>query len=289
MRPTWHFVTPEDVRWLIELTAPRLRMRLAGRWRQLEIDDRVATRAEATFAAVLEGGRQLTRGELADALVSAGISAEGQRLAHLLMRGELDGLLISGPRRGNQLTYALLEERAPTLPSRDREEALCELARRYFRSHGPAQLQDFVWWSGLTAADARTGIALTGTDLEEQVVNGAHYWLDPDLPSVRDAGAAVHLLPNFDEYTVGYRDRTAAHHPESVFEPAFFPFGSIISNVLTVGGRVRGGWRRTLASGRLRLEVRVLDRLQPAEVEALQAECRRMERFLDRPVELSWV
>ncbi len=286
MRPTWHFVLPEDIRWLLELTGPRIRLGLAGRHRQLEIDDGVIGRAQAAFAAALAGGRHLTRPELGQVLHEAAIPPDGQRLPHLLMAAELDGLIVSGPRRGREFTYALLEERAPGARRLDRAEAVAELTRRYFVSHGPAQLQDFVWWSGLTAADARTGIELVGAALDRQVVDGRDYWFDAGAR--RDGGTlpAAHLLSNFDEYTVAYRDRTAILDPERPFERALFSFGSILSNVITVAGRVRGAWRRTAAHGALRLEVRLLDGLEPAEAAAVEEAGRRLGGFMDRPVEL---
>ncbi len=142
LRPTWHFVTPADIRWLLELTGPRVKTKLAGRLRELEIDDGDVKRATAAFTAALTGGQHLTRPELADVLGKAGIAVGGQRLPHLIMRAELDGLVISGPRRGSQFTYALLEERVPKAPPLERDEALGELARRYFQSHGPAQIPE---------------------------------------------------------------------------------------------------------------------------------------------------
>lgn len=288
MRPTWHFVLPEDIRWLLELTGPRVRAGLAGRYRELGLHDYVAARANQAFTVALVGGRHLTRPELGEVLSAAGISPDGQRLPHLLMRAELDGLIVSGPRRGNQLTYALLAERAPKARTLDRSEAIAELTRRYFRSHGPAQVQDFVWWSGLLAADARTGIAAAGTALDQQVIDGSDYWFDPEAGPARKATSVAHLLPNFDEYTVAYRDRAAAH-PDGRFNPALFSFGSILANVVTVGGRVRGAWRRTVAAGGVRVEIRSLDRLEPAERGAVETAGNRLGRFLGRPVELTWL
>jgi len=163
LRPTWHFVAPEDVRWLLELTGPRIRRALAFRYRQVEIDDEQIARAESAITSALAGGRHLTRSELGEVLAQAGISPEGQRLPHLIMAAELDGLVASGPRRGKQFTYALLEERTPRARRLDLDEAVVELTRRYFLSHGPAQVLDFVWWSGLTArerAGASTAPAL---------------------------------------------------------------------------------------------------------------------------------
>lgn len=289
MRPTWHFVLPEDIRWLLKLTGPRIHRGLAARYRELEIDDRVAAGADKAFAAALSGGRHLTRTELGEVLRAARISPEGQRLPHLLARAELDALIVSGPRRGKQFTYALFEERVPKARARDRAEAGAELARRYFRSHGPAQVQDFVWWSGLTMAETRNGIAMAGAALQHKVIERKDYWFDPKAGPAADAAGVAHLLPNFDEYTVGYRDRAALVHADRPFETSLFSFGSVLSNVVTVGGRVRGAWRRTVARDSVRVEIRALDRFEPAESAAVEKACRRFGRFLERPVVLTWL
>lgn len=288
MRPTWHFALPADIGWLLALTGPRVRRGLAARWRQLEIDDGVVARANAAFRAALTGGRYLTRPELGQALRAAGIAPDGQRLPHLLMGAELDGLIISGPRRGKQFTYALLEERVAGARALDRTEAIAELTWRYFRSHGPAQMQDFVWWSGLTVADVRRGLSLAGAALVHQVIDGKDYWFDAVAGPAGDAAAVAHLLPNFDEYTVAYRDRTAAVHADRLFEPALFSFGSILSNVVVVGGRVRGAWRRTVARG-VHVDVRLLDQLAPVEVAAVEEAGQRLGHFLESPVTLTWL
>lgn len=287
LRPTWHFVLPDDIRWLLQLTVPRIRDSLASRYQQLGIDHRLVARAGAAFTAALSGGRNLTRPQMDEVLQAAGIPTEGQRLPHLLMGAELDGLITSGPRHGKQHTYALLEERAPNARSLDRVEALAELARRYFQSHGPAQLQDFGWWSGLTVTDGRTGIAAAGTALAHEMVDGRDYWFDAEAGPAPDVSSMAHLLPNFDEYTVGYRERTAAIDPDRPFDPALFSFGSILSNIVTVGGRVRGAWRRTVTGGSVRVTVRFLGRLEPDEVSAIARAGDRMSRFLTRPVELT--
>jgi DNA glycosylase AlkZ-like len=160
MRPTWHFVTSADARWMLELTAPRVHAANAYYYRQLELDERVFTKSHAALAAALRGGRHLTRVELGHALERAGIRAAGTRLAYVLMRAELDAVICSGPRRGKQFTYALFDERVPASKPLARDQALAELVRRYFASHGPATVQDFAWWSGLTVADGTKGIDL---------------------------------------------------------------------------------------------------------------------------------
>jgi hypothetical protein len=289
LRPTWHFVLPEDIRWLLELTGPRVLSGVAGRWRRLEIDREVIARAQAAWHGALAGGRSMTRAELGGALAAAGISPEGQRLPHLAMALELDGFLASGPRRGKQLTWALLEERAPASRSLEPEDALRELARRYFRCHGPAQVQDFAWWSGLTLAEARKGIALAGADLASRSIGGHDYWHGPEL-DWRSAGkSAVHLLPNFDEYTVGYRDRSAMLHADYPFRPELFAFSSILSNVVTVGGELRGAWRKTANAKGVRVEVSPLARLSPSVRAGVEKAAGRFGRFLGRPVEVAWI
>ena len=293
MRPTWHFVVPEDVRWLLELTSPRLLAGLAGRHRQLELDEKTRTRAIDLFEQALRGGRHMTRGELGDVLFAAGISPDGQRLPHLLMYAEATGILVNGPRRGKQMTWALLADRAPAVRRLEREEALAELTIRYFRSHGPAQIQDFAWWSDLTVADIRQGLSLAGAALDHESIDGKEYWFDPDLANTGPAPLVAHLLPNFDEFTVGYRDRAAILHPEITFDRSLFayfreqtPQSGLLSNVVTVGGRVRGAWRRTLAARSVRVEVQMRGSLDQAEMAALEAEAEEYGRFLGRAVDL---
>lgn len=288
MRPTWHFVLPEDIGWMLELTGPRVRLAMRARDRQLEIDDRVADRACEAFVGALDGGHHLTRQELGEVLRTAGISPEGQRLPHLLMTAELHGLITSGPRHGKQFTYALLEERAPAARQRDRSDAIAELARRYFESHGPAQVQDFVWWSGLTVRDARMGIAISGSALEREVVADKEYWFGLTVRPGSAAQPEAHLLPNFDEYTVAYRDRAAVLEIDDASDPGLDPFGGILSNVVVVTGRVRGAWRRTVRRGIVQVELRLRAQLSPSEAAAVEDAALRLGQFLGLPVAVSW-
>jgi hypothetical protein len=290
LRPTWHLVLPGDLRWLLALTAPRLRAGLAGRWHALGIDAGVIAGAQAAFQAALTGGRQLTRTELGAVLQASGIAPDGQRLPHLIMAAELDALVVSGPRRGRDFTYMLLDERVPVTPPLDPEEAMGRLAETYFRSRGPAQVQDFAWWSGTTLAGARGGVAAAAASLTSEVTGGRRYWAAalPPPPPRPPRAPVVHLLPNFDELTVAYRDRSATDHPRGLFDPGLFAFGSVLSNVLVIGGRVRGAWRRVAGPRSLRLQLRLLDPLRPAERAAVGREVDRMSRFLERPVELEW-
>jgi hypothetical protein len=287
MRPTWHFVVPEDIRWMLELTGPKIRRALAARYRALELDEETVARALVAFRSALTGGGHMTRPQLGEVLNAAKISPAGQRLPHLLMSAELEGVIVSGPRRGKQHTYALLDDRAPKGRVLERAEAVAELTLRYFRSHGPAQVQDFVWWSGLTMADARAGIAAAGPALEHEVLDRTDFWSDAAAPRVNHKGPVAHLLPNFDEYTVGYRDRAGALHPDHSFDPTLFSFGSILSNIVTVDGRVRGAWRRAHDRDRVIVEIKTMRRMDRAESQAVEEAARRLGRFLGRAVVVS--
>lgn len=210
LRPTWHFVTPADIRWMLALTAPRIKAAMAYYDRKLELDDAAFRRSHTALTRALRDGNQLTRAELGQALRRGRVDVTGsQRLGHLLMRAELEGLVCSGARRGKQGTYALLEERVPPAAPLDRDAALLELTGRCFATRGPATLKDFAWWSGLTLADASRGVQIAGRRLERAVIGDETYWLDPAARSQRKRSPIAHLLPNFDEYFIGFKNRSA--------------------------------------------------------------------------------
>lgn len=288
-RPTWHFVAPEDIRWMLALVGPRVRAAMAYYDRQLELTESVYGRANQAMVRALEGGRSLTRTELGEVLAGAGIEATGQRLGHLMMRAELDAVVCSGPRRGKQSTYALLDERAPRAERRGRDESLGALATRYFSGHGPALPLDFAWWSGLTLGDAQRGIQIAGPDLVAVTVAGRTYWQGASTASVRRITtdrARVHLLPNFDEYLIAYKERSA------VTDRTLFPASPGVraevfaNHLIIVGGRLVGGWRRLTERKTVIVETRVLRALTPAERAGLDAAARRLAAFLDQPVEV---
>jgi hypothetical protein len=280
MRPTWHFVLPDDIQWLLSLTAPRVKAIQAHYDRALEIDQKLLRHTFAVLEKALRGGSYKTRGELADALERAGIPARGQRLGHLVAYAELEALIVSGPRRGKQFTYALLDERAPSARRLEREEALAELTLRYFTGHGPAQVNDFAWWSGLTVADVKRGLALTGQALAHEVIGGKSYWSSRDAPRANVRKPIVHLLPNYDEFLIAYRDRAASLDPARMFDTAPFPYGSILAHVVVLNGQVWGGWKRRTHGGEVVIELGPLDVLDAAEAGALQKAADDLARFL---------
>jgi hypothetical protein len=285
MRPTWHFVLPADVRWLLELTAPRVRASMAAIDSRLGIDAAFRRRSQAVLEAALRDGRFLTRNEIAEALERAGISAAGQHLTHLVMHAELDTVIVSGPRRGRQFTYALFDERAPDARRLDRDEALAELARRYFTSHGPALLADFTWWSGLTMAEARRGVDLAGDALAGEVVDDRRYWRAPHEQPPPAGDPTAHLLPNYDEFLVAYHDRRDALHPGLDTSP--LPRESVLANVVLVDGLVRCGWRRRPARGGVVVEVGPFDAKDPDLDAALARAAEDYGRFVGVPAHLT--
>jgi Winged helix DNA-binding domain len=245
LRPTWHFVTPADIRWIQALAGPRVHVANAFAYRTLQIDSKAIATSRRVLERSLAGGNALTRLEIRDAFRAAGLQAEGQRLAYLVMHAELEAVICSGPRRGKQFTYMLLDERVPRAAALSTEEALAGLTRRYFTSHGPATLRDYVWWSGLTARQAREGIALTGDALVEHQADGLTYWLAPPKREAPRRAPAAFLLPNYDEFGIAYKDRGLIideRDPRDRRNPAMT--GAEFAHLLIVNGRLRGSWRR---------------------------------------------
>jgi hypothetical protein len=288
MRPTWHFVSPADIRWILALTAPRVNAVNAYYYRKLALDDAVFMHSNAVLAKALQGGKQLTRPELASVLQQAGIATDDlQRFTHIMMRAELDGIVCSGARRGKQFTYALLDERAPQARTLDRDEALAEFARRYFTSHGPATLQDFVWWSGLMVADARAGLEMGTSQLIHEVVDGQTYWFSMSTPPAKDLSQAAYLLPNYDEYIVGYTDRSAVF--DASHTNKLDPRGNILfSHTIVMDGRVVGTWKRTIKKDAVIITPSLLTPLNDAETRAFAASANRYGAFLDMSVNLTF-
>jgi winged helix DNA-binding protein len=210
MRPTWHFVAADDIRWLLQLTASRVNIKSGPNYRKLELDDRTFKKCNKAIVSALKRGKHLTRAALRKFLNDVGVAAQDPvRLAHILLRAELDGVVCSGPMVGRQFTYALLDERVTGEKTLTRDEALAKLTRRYFTSHGPATLRDFTWWSGLTMLDAKNGIALVERHLSKVSCDGEVYWATQFVETLQRPARAAYLLPAFDEYTVAYKDRTA--------------------------------------------------------------------------------
>jgi hypothetical protein len=284
MRPTWHFVAPEDLRWLLALTGPRVSAAMASYNRRLGLDAAVFRKTERAIVRALHGVA-LTRQELKQVLERSGIRVEGaQRLAFLVMQAELDAVICSGPRRDRQFTYALLDERVPPARTLTRDEALSALARRYFTSHGPAQLRDFVWWSGLRMADARNGLAAVEPELATETIDGLTYWSGPTGHRRSSRFDGAYLLPLYDEYLIAYRDRTAAIDPSGWSQPrAHDPFSAAV----VLDGQVVGSWRRVFKQNSVAVRVTPFKRWRRRDVSAVEAAAYAYATFLGKELELA--
>jgi len=243
MRPTWHFVTPADIRWLLKLTSPRVHAFNAPYYRKMELDATVFKKANAVFVKMLQGGRQLNRLILKDALGKSKIKTNDIRLICLLMQAELDGLICSGAREGKQFTYALLDERAPGNDRFQRDEALGELVKRYFITRGPATVQDFAWWSGLTVKDGKDGLAMSKSVFASEKMNGTEYFFKPGSFDYKKKIHSTFLLPDYDEYGISYKDRSLfMNELNKIKSKKKYPHTVILNGV--AGGTWR--WKRTI-------------------------------------------
>jgi hypothetical protein len=277
MRPTWHFVTPADIRWMLKLTAPRVNAVSAYYFRKWGVDDRVFARSRAVLVKALRGGRHLTRAALASALTRAGILGRGDdpmRLGGLMMRAELDAVICSGPRQGKQFTYALLDERVPAVPDISHEQAREELARRYFTSHGPATLQDFMWWSGVSAVDARAGLESIASTLSHETNGGRTYWHSTARRKARVKRETAYLIPVYDESLLSYRDSRgvyAAYGPQVTRDNG---------QMIIVDGAWVGTWKRTIKKSEVVVNAHPFEKPTRARKDAIAAAADRYGRFL---------
>jgi len=280
MRGTLHFVAAADARWMTQLLAPRVIARNAARLkREVDVDASVVARARDIVSRALEGGRRLERTALYEALEARRIRTANSRGLHILLCLAMEGTLCLAGRQGKQHTFALLDEWIPKSRSIDRDEALAELAQRYFSSHGPATLQDFMWWAGILTKDAEAGVDGAQRHLVRENVDGRSYWMTARRARPRRSPAPiVKLLPAYDEYTVGYQDRVQLLGGTAGRMSASF---GLLSPVLVVDGLAAGSWKRVIARSEVRIATRLHRRLRPAEKAALHAEMKRYENFLD--------
>src|SRR5262249_55350852 len=283
MRGTLHFVAAADVRWMLELLTPPVVANNAQRLlRQFELGERAFARSRDLFADALEGGKQLTRNAMYKVLEAGGVSTAGQRGLHILWRLAQDGVICFGARKGKQQTFALLDEWAPKAKRMGRDESLAEIAKRYFTSHGPATLQDFTWWSGLTTTDATSGLEMGKRSLAQETINGQTYWLASSTPATKDSSPTVYLLPAYDEYTVAYKDRSAALNPKYSNLPNYGH--GIFNPTIVVDGQVVGTWKRTLKKDTLAISTSPFTELKRAESLAIAEAANRYGKFLGASV-----
>jgi Winged helix DNA-binding domain len=254
LRPTWHFVSPEDIGWMLQLTAPKIKAFNKNLHARLGISDKDLKRSKTIIGTALSNKTYLTRSALIPLLTKAKINTDDIRLGFHLMDAELDGLICSGPRQGKQFTYALLSDRAPVTAAIDRDTAIARLTRLYFNSRGPATVNDFQWWSGLQMADIKKGLLLNKSVLTHVVANGQAYWFAADTPPAPAHAVPALLLPSYDEYAVAYKDRSDILNPAWLLQTGH----GIFKPVVVINGQISGIWSRKEMRDKLVVDTQLL-------------------------------
>lgn len=285
LRPTWHFVTPSDIRWMLELTAPRVKAINAYTYRQVELNDEIFKLSHNILTKALEGGKYLTRSALKLALEEKGIIAEGLRLTSLMMQAELDGIICSGPRIGKQFTYALLDERVPPTPKFDNDQALAELTKRYFYSRGPATLKDFSTWSGLTLSQVKRGLSIVKSHFICEKIDGQEYYFAPDLIN-ENIYPSVYLLPIYDEYIMGYKNRDAILKIRNEID---IDLKFVFDQTIVIDGQIVGTWKRDINKKSIDLQVNFFQPLNEEYKDLFDQAVNKFSRFMDLPVTIGSV
>jgi hypothetical protein len=284
MRGTLHFVAAADVRWMLALLTPPIVARGARRLAELGLDAADLGKSRRAIVRALQGGRQRTRQDIYQVLEAAKVSTRGQRGIHVLWRLAQEGLVCFGAREGKQPTFVLLDEWVPPTPQIPAAEALAAVALRYFAGHGPATLDDFRWWSGLPAARAREAVESVKTRLEHELAGDTTYWFSRDVATAAPSSKAsrLHLLPAFDEYLVGYRDRAAVLAANRAVTSAW----GLLSPTLLIEGAVSGTWGRTLKGSSVTVTLAPYVRLNARDLAALHRVVDEYGAFLGKTASL---
>ncbi len=280
MRPTWHLVSADDVRWMLALTAPNIKAGMKSRHKELGLTDALLSKSRKILEKALRDGNHSTREELIAALNRANIDTDENRASHIFVAAELECLICSGATKNGKQTFSLLEEWVPQTKSLGRDEALALLAKRYFSSHGPATLEDFDWWSGLSAGDAKRALDMVKSDFASKVVEGKTYWFtQANFKSKRSA----FLLPAFDEFIISYKDRGATltfeNHKRTVSNNGmFYP-------TIVVNGETVGVWKRTIKREKTVIAFNYFKQPDSAAHTLIEAAAVRYGDFLGKQVE----
>lgn len=286
LRRTWHFVSADDIYWMLDLTAPRIKASMKSRHKAMGITDAMLAKSNRVVSKALGLRGHLSREKLIEELKGAGIPTDENKASHYFVQAELDEIICSGPRNGNTLTYALLEERVPKRRSLTREESLAKLARTYFSSRGPATVHDFSWWSGLSMADARNALEMVSSEFDSTTKNAVTYWYPKSITRRKERQRRPYLLPAYDEFIISYRDRGASidlkHQSKTVSDNGIFRPATVI------GGRVSALWKRSTVSEKVVIDVRLLRSHSKDERRLIQKAGERFGEFIKRDVEMNF-
>lgn len=284
LRPTWHLVSADDIHWMLELTAPQIKALLKARHKQLELTDAIVSKSNKIIEKILSKETQVTREEIFIQFEKAKISVNDNRGSHLLLHAELDGLICSGKTKNNDHAYALLNERVPLSKKISRDEALAKLAHKYFSSHCPATLDDFVWWSGLSVTDARRALESVKSNFTSEKINSTVYWLTNSFSLHRKTKVSVHFLPAYDEFIISYKDRSAVLTTDNLKKT--ISSNGIFYPTIVVDGRVIGLWKRTLKKDKVVIESKLFVKQNNASRERIEKASEKFGLFLNKKSEM---
>lgn len=283
LRPTWHFVAAEDIYWMLELTAPSLKRLVTSAAVKMGLEGALNT-YNKKLQKLLSGNNHLTREEIMLELdVKTGI-ANNISPVIIMMNAELEGIVCNGIMRGKKFTYALLEERVKITNKISKEEALAKLASKYFKSHGPATIQDFSWWSGLSLTNSRLALELIKPELASFQIENNTYWLYENTVSNKE-DVFVHLLPAFDEFLISYKDRTASIALEH--QPLAFTKNGIFNPVIAINGKIEGTWKRSIKKETVKIELNPINSFDKNTSELIINTTKMFGDYLGLKVEIS--
>lgn len=283
MRGTLHFLSPNDIYWLLTFLSPRLEGIMGTHFRKLELDKKTLNKSKKIIEETLVDGKQLTRREIAAALQKKKIGTNDMRITFILLYASYERLICFGPRRGKEYTHTLLEEWVKPTGLLKYDEALVKLTLRYFYSHGPATMLDFAWWSGLTLTDVKRGLEMAGSKLQSIKIKEQLYWMSKDHSALPKASSSIFLLAGFDEYIVAYKDRSAVLHPQHV--KAVMGLGNgIFNNTVLVNGKVAGVWKRTFQKQKVNIDFQMFVKTSDVVKKKIITASKRYGKFLEMPV-----
>ncbi len=280
LRPTWHFVSAEDIHWMFDLSNPRLKPIYRSYAKTFGADESLIYRAVPVLERGLMGGKHLTKQEIGDTLLEQDIILDDGHLQLTISYAEMEGILINGRLKGNKQTFTLFEEWVPRRKTMSKEEALECLARRFFTSHGPATIDDFVWWSGLTMTQCRQAIEMIKADFICETINGRDFWMKNDVKNPPADENYALLLPPFDEFVVSYKDRSEiiddTHYGKVMTKNGLF------SPTIILNGEIIGSWRKVTQKGSPRIELSFFEKTPKRKQDLFKSEIKHLESFYSK-------
>lgn len=284
LRPTWHLVSSDDIYWMLELTAPQIKQLVKSRDKQLELNEKIYKRSNKIFEDALKDGGSLIREDLKARVEKVKIATDENRMSHLLLRAELDGIICSGVSKNGKRTYALLEERVPKPKQLSKEEALAKLAHKYFTSHCPATLQDFIWWSGLQSKAAKESLEMIKGEFYSELIESQTYWFSNTVSMQQPEDKSVYLLPSYDEFIISYRDRSASlllvNHKTAISSNGIF------RPVILLNGKVIGLWNRLNKKNKLTIQTSLFKKQPKAVMSLIENAAKQYQDFLEKEIGL---